>query len=125
MLKFEVNKKYPSFKFSSKNEVVILPPTYNELRDDEKELIKEILTKSRELYIFKLKQNRESPCIGILQARAEAVQEVLQDYTQEQIENVWFKFHPRKNKINLNKPITKISTSLDQIEENPYISLDS
>lgn len=124
MITFEINKKYPSFKFSAKTEIIVLPSTFLELSDEDKEIIKDILIKSRELYIHKLKQNNQSHGIGILQARAEAVQEVLQDYTQDQIDNIWFKFHPRKNKVILNKPTVKTSTALDSIEVNPYLSLD-
>lgn len=124
MIEFEINKKYPSFKFSAKTEIITLPATYLDLNDDEKEFIKDILIKSRELYIQKLQQNKQSQGIGILQSRAEAIQEILQECTQDQIDNIWFKFHPRKNKVILNKPVTKSSTALDLIESNPYISMD-
>lgn len=125
MIEFEINKKYPSFKFSSKTEVITLPATFLELSDEEKEFIKDVLIKSRELYMSKLNQYKQSKNIGILQARAEAIQEILQDCSEEQINNIWFKFHPRKNKVTLNKPVVRNNTLLDNIENNPYSYLDS
>lgn len=131
MVQFSLSENITSFRFSAKNNIIVLPKAVEKMSQEDQEIIKKFTILVRELYIKKVVQfSTESigKKICAIQLRHSSINEAIHQFqeslTPEVFNPVYSQFQylsqtvrsSRNNPV-MEKPKAKSSTALDLIED--------